>query len=172
MRPLVFEPLVRLRRPFVVGLLCALLFAVAGCGGATSVEPDPTPDPAPTPTPEPSHRVPAWFSANEWRLMNIPDMGVYLGDRDTGFVVSETTLTYDYPDCSVTATLKMDPSLSSVAANDYTMTMVSTDCSVQWDIPTYPGMVDTGRIFAEDATNQWFYRISDLYSAYWIYKRK
>lgn len=150
------------------GFLFAL--SLTACGGGGGAEP--TVEPTPTPTPEPTHRAPAWIKDGTWRLINIPDMGVDLSAHDTSFVVTDTELTYAYPDCTVAGTLVMDPSLASIAANSYTLTMLVTDCSVQWDIPTYPGMIDFGRIFAVDGTNQWFYRISDLYAAYWIYKKK
>ncbi len=148
-----------------------ILLVTSACGGGGGAT-EPEPSVEPTPTPEPTHQVPGWLSDSSWQLINIPDMGVYLGDQETDFRATATELTYTYPDCSVTGTLKMDPTLPSIAANEYTLTMNATDCSVQWDIPTYPGMVDFGRFFAEDATNQWVYRISDLYAAYWIYKKK
>ncbi len=115
-----------------------------------------------------SHSVPSWMIGT-WQAVRLK-LGSDVSSYEMMLVITKDHFEYHYPDCDVYGVLSMDSELPMYASNPYILEMTeSTDCSVQWDIPTFIGSMDFGRIWSDD-DGFGIQRVSDIYpDYYWIY---
>ena len=142
--------------------MAAALLALCSCGseGGGGVE---------APKQSITHAVPSWIMGN-WKPLRL-FMGDPVEEFDMILTVSTMKVDYRYPDCSVSGRLIMDPKIPLYAANYYKLAMDTVFCPQEWDIPTFKGQEDNGKIWAEP-DGSFMYRISDKYwEPLWIYMR-
>lgn len=109
------------------------------------------------PTLPDGHSVPSWLKGT-WKKSDIFTQR-NVEEYNMLFVVGDTSFEYHQPGCDYSGTLTMNDSLPRWVANEYTMTITSSNCSTEWDIPVYIGKVDTGLLWT-DSTGNYLYRFS------------
>ncbi len=115
------------------------------------------------------HTVPEWIKGS-WTLIRI-GIGNDVSSESMTLNVTDTEFEYSYPGCYVKGRISMNPTLPMAAVNEYTLVMDQVDCSVQWDISTAVGSMDTGNIWATE-DGQTFYRSSfNVDIRFWVYNR-
>ena len=114
-----------------------------------------------------THTVPSWM-IGRWKPLRL-FMGEPVEDFDMLLTISPMKFEYYYPNCTVSGRLVMSTDTPHYSANFYRMYMDNVNCPMQWDIPTFQGQEDFGKIFAE-VDRSYMYRISDKYwEPTWIY---
>ncbi|MDH5678773.1 MAG: hypothetical protein OEZ55_06260 [Nitrospinota bacterium] len=146
-------------RKLALVLALAPLIILASCG--TKGKADSAPAPVTT------HNVPSWLLGN-WKPLRL-FWGEPVEDFDMIFTVSSLKMEYRYPGCYVSGRLVMRTDTPIYSANFYDMYMDNVNCPQIWDIPTFEGQTDFGKIWAEK-DRSFMYRISDKYwEPVWIF---
>lgn len=147
----------------LAGLMVAVAAALVSCGGGGGgggVE---------APKAAEANSIPPWMLGN-WKPLRL-FMGDPVEDQDMMFTLSIMKMEYHYPGCSVSGRMIMDPRIPVYAANYYVMFMDTVNCPQEWDVPTFKGQEDFGKVWAEP-DGSFMYRISDkFWEPLWIYQR-
>ena len=116
-----------------------------------------------------NHSVPAWI-IGKWRAIRVME-GINAEAEDMIMTVTAEKIEYTYPGCSVSGKLIMDKATPLFAANYYTLIMDNVNCPQQWEIPTFVGQEDYGKIWAwDDPEEMYMFRSSDKFAdPFWVY---
>jgi len=141
--------------------LGAFVFAMLLVSCGSDSKPDPVGNPVTT------HTVPNWLIGN-WKPVRL-FWGEPVEEFDMLLTVTPTKMEYRYPGCFVSGRLVMSPTTVHYSANYYKMYMDTVNCPRQWEIPTFEGQEDFGKIWAE-VDKSLLYRISDkFWEPVWVY---
>ncbi|MDH5639640.1 MAG: hypothetical protein OEZ04_14230 [Nitrospinota bacterium] len=148
----------RFSKLFSIGLLLSAM-VLASCG--SNSKPKSTGNQATT------HSVPTWLVGN-WKPVRL-FWGEPVEEFDMVLTITPSRMEYRYPGCFVSGRLVMNPNTVHYSANYYRMFMDTVNCPQQWEIPTFEGQEDYGKIWAE-VDKAYLYRISDkFWEPVWIY---